>query len=168
MTRKVLLVNGSAHSNGANFLLMHTLSNRYSHQLATKVFNELHLFPLFAPGAKDNVHVQNWKQEILNADAIIISTPAYLDNVPAVLKNALEWITESGELYDKKVIPITFTPHQPRGEFVMQSLLKSLQSLNANIAMELCLYQNEQAFLNGNLVLNEQAREMFDEMILWL
>jgi chromate reductase, NAD(P)H dehydrogenase (quinone) len=168
MPRKLLLVNGSAHTNGANFQLMKALSNRYNNRVETKIFNDLSLFPLFTPGAVGNIFIQNWKKEIQNADTIIISTPAYLDNIPAVLKNALEWITESGELHEKKVIPITFTPHAPRGEFVMQSLLKSLKSLNALVVMELCLHQNEQEFLNGNLVLTQETQEIFNEMISWI
>ena len=58
--------------------------------------------------------------------------------MPALIKNALEWITSSGELVGKKVLAITFTPNEPRGDKAMQSLLWSLQALDANIVAPAC------------------------------
>ena len=80
------------------------------------------------------------------SDAVIITTPEYIHNLPALLKNALEWLTTSGELAQKRVLAMTFTPHSPRGEKAMQSLLWSLQALDANVVVQLPLYQNEIEF----------------------
>ena len=63
--------------------------------------------------------------------------------MPAAIKNALEWISSSGELVGKRVIPITFTPHEPRGERAMQSLVWTLQALDSNIIVELALYKSQ-------------------------
>lgn len=87
--------------------------------------------------------VLDWRRAVGEADAVIISTPAYLENIPAAIKNALEWVTTSGELAAKPVLPITFAPHPPRGEKAMQSLCWSLQALNARIIGQLPLYQSE-------------------------
>ena len=81
-----------------------------------------------------------WRHAIQSADAVIIATPEYAHNLPALLKNALEWVVSSGELAAKPVLPITLTPHEPRGEKAMQSLLWTLQSLNARILTQLPLY----------------------------
>ena len=104
-----------------------------------------------------------WRKAIANSEAVIISTPEYIHNIPALLKNALEWVTSSGELAQKRVLAITFTPHEPRGEKTMQSLLWSLQALTANVVVSLPLYQNEIVFdTNGNFIDNE-AIEMLKE-----
>lgn len=87
--------------------------------------------------------VTEWRQLIKEADAIVISSPEYLHNLPANLKNALECLTTSGELMSKPVFPITFTPHSPRGEKAMKSLLWSLEALNARVVAHLDLYQSE-------------------------
>ncbi|MGB1317922.1 MAG: NADPH-dependent FMN reductase, partial [Flavobacteriales bacterium] len=97
------------------------------------------------------------RTKLANSDAVIISTPEYIHNIPAVLKNALEWITESGELHEKPVLAITFTPAAPRGEFAMKSLLQSLSALNAKVVAELPLYRNELPLANGSL--NEQSEQ---------
>ncbi len=87
--------------------------------------------------------VIEWRQLIKEADVIVISTPEYLHNWPANLKNALEWLTTSGELMSKPVLPITFTPHSPRDEKAMKSLLWSLEALDARVIASLDLYQSE-------------------------
>ena len=76
--------------------------------------------------------------------------------MPAALKNSLEWLTKSGELDQKKVIAITYTPNPPRGSKAMQSLLWSLTALNANVLTSLELYHSDIAFDNdGRAVLIE-------------
>ena len=57
----------------------------------------------------------DWRKILQESDAVIISIPEYIHNIPALIKNALEWVTTSGEFLGKKVLPITFTPHEPRG-----------------------------------------------------
>ena len=83
-----------------------------------------------------------WRGAVAAADAVIICTPAYLLNVPAVLKNALEWLTTSGELYNKPVLALTYTPAEPRGEEALQSLIWSLQALRARVIGQCQLFQN--------------------------
>ena len=109
--------------------------------------------------------VAEWKKALNHSDAVIICTPEYIHNLPALLKNALEWITKSGELVGKKVLALTFSPNPPRGEKAMQSLIWSLQALDARIVAQLPLYQNEMEFdEEGNLVENMQV-EMLREAI---
>ena len=83
-----------------------------------------------------------WRQKCRDAKAIIISSPEYLHNIPAVLKNGLEWLKSSGEFHQKRVLPITFTPHSPRGEYAMDSIVNSLTALKANVVAKFPLYQN--------------------------
>lgn len=102
--------------------------------------------PLFLPQsdvAPWPKEVLEWRNLIGEAHAVIISTPEYLHNLPAILKNALEWLTTSGELMSKPILPITFTPYPPRGEKAMKSLLWSLEALEARVVASLDLYQSE-------------------------
>ncbi|MEM1122357.1 MAG: NADPH-dependent FMN reductase, partial [Bacteroidota bacterium] len=118
-------------------------------------YESLATLPLFQ--AESDKHpwpdaVLRWRKAVANADALIISTPEYIHNIPALLKNALEWLTSSGELAQKRVLPITFTPHEPRGERAMQSLLWSLQALDARVVAQLPLFQNEVVFDENNKI----------------
>lgn len=112
--------------------------------------------------------VHQWRTAVANADALIISTPAYLYNLPAVLKNGLEWLTTSGELLQKPTLAITLTPHPPRGEKAMQSLLWSLQALEARVVGQLPLYLSEIIVENEQMELGKEIEELLRESILLL
>jgi NAD(P)H-dependent FMN reductase len=141
---KILTISGSAQRASSNDQLLMSFAKMFKQHSFTHV-GELMDFPLFTPeGDKQPpAIVLSFKEKLRIADLVIISLPEYVHNLPAVLKNGLEWITSSGELYDKKVIAITYTPQAPRGEKAMLSLLWSLQALSAKIIAELPLYKSE-------------------------
>ena len=87
--------------------------------------------------------VKHWKKMVRDADSVLISTPAYLLNIPSALKSALEWLTSSGELFGKRTLAMTYTPHPPRGKEAMQSLIWSLSALDAHIVGQCAIYQTE-------------------------
>ena len=109
--------------------------------------------------------VIHFRKFVREAEAVIISTPEYLHNIPAVLKNCLEWLKSGGELQHKKVLAITFTPALPRGEKAMQSLLGSLQALEANIVCSMPLYGNELPFDEFGQIIGDQNQELLKEAI---
>ena len=159
---KILCISGSNRENSSNIKLI--LAIPY---LLPKVnfehYTELHELPIFTAKIDQHpwpVEVLSWRKALAEADALIICTPEYIYNVPAIIKNALEWVTSSGELFHKPVLPITMTPHSPRGEKAMQSLLWSLQALDARIVSQLPLYQNEVAFDKNGQLLEGDSREM--------
>jgi len=154
MTMNILTISGSAQRASSNDELLKSFAILFKHHHFTHI-GELMDFPLFTPeGDKHPPEiVLSFREKIRNADLVIISLPEYIHNITAVLKNALEWITSSGELYDKKVIAITYTPQAPRGEKAMQSLLFSLQALSAKVIAELPLYKSELVVTkNGTLI----------------
>ena len=115
--------------------------------------------PSFNPDFKNGptaTQVEELKKSVLEATGIIIATPEYLHNIPSVLKSALEWLTEGGEIKGKRVLPITYTPHPPRGAKAMQSLLWTLKALEAQIIGSLELYHTEISFDDqGDLLVDE-------------
>ena len=120
---------------------------RSDHQVS---YTEMHAsLPLFL--AQDDVGdlplvVKDWRVLISKTDAVIVCTPEYLYNIPAVVKNALEWLTSSGELVHKPVIAMTYTPNAPRGTKAMESLINSLTALDCRLVGQLALYQSDFTF----------------------
>lgn len=142
---KILTVSGSASRSSANTGMLIALAN-LSEEHTFMQAELLTSLPVYSPEldvAPWPPVVLTWRLQVRAADAVIISTPAYLHNMPAVLKNALEWLTTSGELDGKRTLALTYTPHPPRGVEAMTSLLWSLKALNANIVAQCRLYQNE-------------------------
>ena len=167
---KILTISGSTRKDSANTRLLTAIPSlfpQHTFQYDTPI-NQLPLFQAEADKSPWHAAVVDWRKAIADADALIISIPEYIHNMPALIKNALEWVTSSGELAQKRVLAMTFTPHEPRGEKAMQSLLWSLQALDANVVVSVPLYQNEIEFnVAGNFIRNE-ALEMLEEAILML
>jgi len=166
--KSILAISGSASKNSSNSLLLQTLSKEFAASYYIEVYEGLWNFPIFTPqlqGSGKPKSVKEFCRTVATADSVIISTPEYLHNIPAVLKNALEWMTESGELTDKPVLPITFTPAAPRGEHAMQSLLQSLKASKAKIVTELPLFQNQLRTDKGEIELNEDFELLIREAL---
>ncbi len=167
---KILSISGSSRKESSNSKLLDALPfllEGYSF----KRYTSIDQLPLFAAELDKHpwpLAVIKWRKAVADTDAIIIATPEYIYNLPALIKNALEWLTSSGELMKKPVLPITFTPNEPRGEKAMQSLLWSLQALDARILGQLPLYQQEIKFdTEGKLIKNEAALMLIEAIQLF-
>ena len=139
----ILTISGSSAAQSSNTKLLHSISNLFPDNDFT--FYDIRNLPLFLADEDKNPlpsEVKIFRDKVSLAKGVIISTPEYIHNMPGVLKSALEWLTSSGELVNKKVIAITYTPNHPRGEKAMGSLLNSLKALDANIVSSLDLYVN--------------------------
>ncbi len=165
---KIFGISASASNSSSNFYLLKAIENLVSGKDEMQIFEGLQNFDLFSPvrlekGVPKNI--KNFKQQILTADLIIISTPEYTHNIPAALKNILEWCTASGEFAEKAVLPITFTPNEPRGEYAMTSLLQSLQTMKAKIETQLPLYKTDMEILEQQIMLPEEMQEIIETAI---
>ncbi len=170
MRKKILTISGSSREESSNVKLLRALStldvrNHYRH------YNDLHKVPLFA--AEDDRHpwaqeVLKWRTAVQEADAIIICTPEYLHNLPAQTKSALEWIASSGELVAKPTLAMTYTPHAPRGERAIQSLLWSLEALDANVVAQVNIYQSQIKIEDGMIIGDEEIIELLQEILTML
>lgn len=159
---QILTISGSARSDSTNVKLLNALP-KLMFQLNFHHYKQLYNLPLFTADADKSpfpAQVLEWRKTVQNADALIISTPEYLHNIPALLKNALEWLSSSGELLNKPVLPITFTPHAPRGKKAMQSLLNTLDALKARVVGQLDLYQTEVIFDEEDRIKNIEMVEL--------
>lgn len=167
MKKKILTISGSSRQVSSNVRLLKALAaldvdNEYIH------YDNLSNIPLFA--AEDDKHpwpvqVLEWRAAIKDADAIIICTPEYIHNLPAQIKSALEWITTSGELAGKSTLAMTYTPHEPRGERAMQSVLWSLEALDANVIAQVAVYQDQIKVEDDKIVGDKEMSEMLTEVL---
>ncbi|MCP9237774.1 NADPH-dependent FMN reductase [Lewinella sp. JB7] len=164
--RPILTVSGSPHPRSSNSRLLAGLSFLTDHPVvAATVIADLPVFQPERDRAPWPHPVVEWRTAWREASAVVVSTPAYLHSVPAVLKNGLEWLTTSGEAAGKPVLTLTFTPHPPRGERAMQSLIWSLQALEARIVASLPLYQNAVEFTATGDIADGPDREMLVEAL---
>lgn len=162
----ILCCSGSVRDESANLKLLRALDKTFTQYQFT--YFDIGELPLFLPvldQAPWPPKVLAWRAAVAEAEAVICTTPAYLHNLPALVKNALEWLTTSGELAAKPVLPITFTPHPPRGERAMQALLWSLRALDARVVAHLPLYQNEIELKGTSYEFNEDTSLLLAESL---
>ena len=163
----LLTVSGSTRLDSTNTALLKALpvlfpSKKFIH------FENLTRLPLYTVAADKNPlppSVLDWRKSVGEASGIIFSTPEYIHNLPAVLKNALEWLTSSGELVDKPVLAITYLPNEPRGEKAMTSLTWSLKALDSKVVASLPLYQTSLKIKDGKITGRVEELEILREAI---
>ena len=157
----LLTVSGSPHPETKTSRLLRACGNLTTLPSVASV--SVATLPPFQPapaGTSTPDPVVRWRAQWTDAAAVIIATPAYLDNIPGVLKNALDWLASSGEANGKPVLPITFPPHAPRGEHAMESLLWSLLALGANVVAQLPLYQQATEFTDSGDIADGETKEL--------
>jgi chromate reductase len=157
--KSLLLISGSASEDSSNTRLLRLIAEAFSKSHRMEVIEGLWELPLYTPKTEDNGipdAVQRLREKVSRADAVVISTPEYLHNIPAVLKNALEWMTTCGNLAGKPVLAITLTPKAPRGEHAMRSLIPSLKASQARVVTELSFHLESLRNDDGNMILNDE------------
>lgn len=166
----LLTVSGSTRLDSTNTALLKALpaflpNKKFLH------FEHLTSLPLYTVATDKNPlpsSVILWRKAVREASGIIFSTPEYIHNLPAVLKNALEWLTTSGELVGKPVLPMTYLPNEPRGEKSMTSLTWSLKALDSNVVAALPLYQTSLEIKDGKITGRVEELEILREAIFLL
>ncbi len=159
---KILAISGSAAQESSNEAFLSFLSCNTAKSFEIIVYNKLRDWPLFRPEDLDDntpTIIETFRSMINSCDAIIISTPEYVHNMPAVLKNMFEWTSASGEFQAKKVIAITLTPHPPRGEHAMKSLLQSLLAAKSTVVAHVDFYKSK-LFKNNTIELEKEDKEL--------
>jgi NAD(P)H-dependent FMN reductase len=80
--------------------------------------------------------VRDFRSRLLRSAGVIISTPEYAHGVPGTLKNALDWLVASGELYEK---PVALFNASPRSTYAQASLTETLSVMTARIVPDACI-----------------------------
>jgi NAD(P)H-dependent FMN reductase len=93
--------------------------------------------PHFRPDveAPDGGPVARFRAEIGAADAVLIATPEYAHALPGALKDALDWVVGSGELYGKRVGILSAAPAPERGANAREMLERTLRAQGAEVVV---------------------------------
>lgn len=80
--------------------------------------------------------VRALREQIADADALIISCPEYAHGVPGALKNALDWLVSGVEIYGK---PVVLLNPSPRSLFAHAQLAETLRTMGAALPEAACV-----------------------------
>ncbi len=151
---KLLGIAGSLRKNSHNRALLEALERMIPEGMEYSIAAPLHLLPHFNPDLDDADHpeenVRKWREELRNADGIVIASPEYAHAIPGVLKNALDWVVGSGELVEKPVAVLNISPTHLGAPHAYEGLCYTIRLLSARLVEEASFH------LGG-------AKERFDE-----
>jgi chromate reductase len=100
------------------------------------IYDGLGNLPHFNPDIDNDFQppaVSDFRSQLNNSAGVMIATPEYAHGIPGVLKNALDWLVASGELYGK---PVTLLSASSRGCFAHASLIETLTVMMARLIPE--------------------------------
>ncbi|WP_305953226.1 NADPH-dependent FMN reductase [Emticicia oligotrophica] len=82
------------------------------------------------------IEIQNFRQYIQQADAVIICTPEYIFSIPSCLKNALEWSVSTTIFSEKPTVLMTASADGQKGH---AELILIMQTLSAKFDLSTTL-----------------------------
>jgi chromate reductase len=129
--KKVLAISGSTRKSSTNLNLIKAIIALASDQLDIKIFEGLSDLPHFNPDLDTNHppnNVADFRQQLNQADGILICTPEYAMGVPGTLKNAIDWTVSSMEFAHKPVALITASSSGQKGHASLLETLKIIES----------------------------------------
>jgi NAD(P)H-dependent FMN reductase len=112
-TVHLVAISGSLKQSSANSALVHALAAAAPAQV--EIWDELGELPHFTPDDDGGPAVAALRAAVTRADALLIATPEYAGGMPGALKNALDWLVGTGELYDQPVAVMSAAPSPERG-----------------------------------------------------
>jgi len=139
LKHKIFAIPGSTRQHSSNLNLLKAIADLFAEKLEIIIFNGLSELPPFNPD-HDGEHIPgqviDFKQQIQNADGVLICTPEYAHGVPGTLKNAIDWTVSSNEFSKKPTALITASTD---GRFGHRALLETLRVIEAENIDELQL-----------------------------
>lgn len=146
--KKVLAIVGSTRRQSSNLNLLKAIQQLTVDTIEMLLFTDIERLPHFNPDNEDDDAVKIFKQQLNDADGVIICTPEYAHGVPGTLKNAIDWTVGSNQFSNKPTALITASTD---GRFAHNALLETLLVLEAkNVSQLNLLIQFIKTKVNAN------------------
>ncbi len=133
---RVLGIAGSLAEDSKNHRLLERARTLAPAGMRLVIFDGLGAIPIMHPDALAGpapAPVQRFRDALDAARAVLIATPEYSHSLPGVLKNAIDWVVQSGELH-RKTVAITAAVRDPsRGQRGLDALEIALGGVGARV-----------------------------------
>ena len=155
----IIAISGSSRKKSSTLKALNSLNKFVPNTVNYEIYSSIDKLPHFSRELDNDTppaEVEAYRELLSRADGVIICTPEYIKGVPGVLKNALEWVVSSAELYAKPVAVITASGD---GVNAHQALQLNLTMVNANV------FDGGALLISGeNNRLNEDGEFIKDEV----
>ena len=131
-----LAISGSMRVDSTNTVLLRALSEVALDPIQISIVRGMLDFPVFSPdleGSHTPQVIQDFCQQVSNADGLIISSPEYVRAIPGGLKNAIDWLVSRDEIIHK---PVALVHASHRGDDMLESLRLVLDTVTTRFASQ--------------------------------
>jgi len=132
----IVAISGSLRAASTNTALVRAAAAQAPAGMEVTVYGGLGDLPHFSPeldGDDAPAAVQDLRGLLGGAEGVLVCTPEYAFGMPGSLKNALDWLVTSGELWRKPVVALSASPSARGGEKAHAALLLTLSALEAHV-----------------------------------
>lgn len=138
----IVAISGSLRAASSNAALLRAAIALAPAGMDIVVYNGLDGLPHYSP-ERDHHYtptlgaspapVEALRSAVRSADGALLCTPEYAYGIPGSLKNALDWLVSSGELWRKPVAVVSASPSANGGDKAFAALLLTLSALEAAV-----------------------------------
>jgi chromate reductase, NAD(P)H dehydrogenase (quinone) len=129
--KNIFAIIGSASENSSNLKLVNKIAELTQEYFNVTVFDSLALLPHFNAELSFEHTPQtilDFREKILEADAILICTPEYVFSIPSRLKNAIEWCVATTVFSQKPLGIITASANGQKGHEELKLIMKTVEA----------------------------------------
>ena len=137
--KKIFAIIGSTRTHSSNEQLVKKLAQFTAEKWSVTIFGGLGRLPHFSPDLDNErppFEVVEFRQQITEADGVIICTPEYIFSLPGSLKNAIEWCV-STTIFSRK--PVGLITASASGEKAQEELKLIMKTIEAEFTEETTL-----------------------------
>ena len=148
---KIIGISGSLRTVSLSTALLKTAATLAPCDVKLMVYDGIGNLPHFNPELdKEPVPdaVSDFRSQLNSSAGVVISTPEYAHGIPGALKNALDWLLASGELYEK---PVALFSPSPYARFAHASLIETLTVMMARLIPDAFINVSPRWAENGEL-----------------
>jgi chromate reductase len=136
---RILAISGSLRAASSNTALLRAAVSLAPEGVEVVLYEGLVSLPHFNPDLDDldagtaPPTVMDFRSQLDASDGVLISSPEYAHGVPGALKNAIDWVVSSGQIYEK---PVALLNASMGATHAYASLAETLTTADANIIEE--------------------------------
>jgi chromate reductase len=134
----ILGISGSLQERSSNRALLEAARDLAGDGVTVDEYRALDSLPHFNPDLERDGPPENvveFRARVAAADGVLIASPEYAFGVPGALKDALDWLVGSGDLYGTPVVVLSAAPAAERGANARADLERTLRGQGADVLL---------------------------------
>lgn len=168
MSIKIAAFSGSLRKASYNLGLLKAVVPMLPEQVSFEIL-DISGIPLFNQEIEKPapLTVQDFRQKIAEADALMIATPEYNHSIPGVLKNVLDWGSRSPNVFDRKPLAILGAGGQfgtTRAQYHLRQVAAALNMFPVNVPQVL-VYRSWEKFDPDGQLKDDETRKLIEQLL---